>query len=214
MLPVTLKTDVERYYLQGIEGFLKAEVYVSLLSDGTQVVSKDYSRFRQNPLAALIARYLVRREHNVLSKLQEWPHAPRVFNSEDSLALLQEYIPGKTFSKFKKADPVAIKSIRKALRELHQKNIIHNDFRASNVIIKADNTAVLIDFTSALRLPKFMGKVSRWLMLQDLRHAIKFKVMTGEDLTARELRISKKSKILQWLQSFWKDKILLLLKGR
>lgn len=213
MLPHTLNTNVERYYLQGIEGFLKAEVYISRLSDGTQVVCKDYSRFRQNPIAAFIARYLVKREHKALLRLQDWPHAPKTFTSEEPLILLQEYVAGKTIEQFKVVDPQVVKNVRTALRQLHLKGIIHNDVRASNVIIKADNSAVLIDFTSAGTLPKFMPRTARWLMLQDVRHAVKFKKKTGESLTARELRILQKPKWLQWTQNVWKKKILVLLKG-
>lgn len=213
MLPVTLKPNVDRYYLQGIEGFFKAEVYVSRLSDGTQVVCKDYSRFRTNPIAAFVARHLVQREYNVLAQLQDWLYSPKVFNSEDSLVLLQEYVPGKTISEFKKLEPGVVHTVRKVLRQLHQKGIIHNDVRASNVIVKADNTVVLIDFTSAGSLPSFMGKISRWLMHHDLRHAIKFKLKTEENLTAREQRILQKPKLLEWQQNVWKQKILPFLKG-
>src|SRR5690554_2850909 len=95
MFTESLKTSGERVYLQEIEGFLKAEVYITRQDNGQQLVFKDYSRFRHNPVAALIARFLVQREYNALSRLQGWVHAPEVFESNDPLILLQEYIPGK-----------------------------------------------------------------------------------------------------------------------
>lgn len=214
MLPATINTNVERFYLQGKEGFLKAEVYISRLSDGRQVVCKDYSRFQSKPLSAKIARYLVQREYSILKRLQSWAHAPKVYQSDNPLLLLQEYIPGKTIHQIKVLDPAALRSARKAVRELHQFGIAHNDVRASNVIIKADNSAVLIDFTSAGSLPAFMGKLSRWFMLHDLRHAIKFKRKSTLTLTAKEERLLQKPKWLQWQQRVWKEKILPVLKGR
>mgnify|MGYP001156490547 FL=1 len=214
MFTESLKTSGERVYLQEIEGFLKAEVYITRQDNGQQLVFKDYSRFRHNPVAALIARFLVQREYNALSRLQGWVHAPEVFESNDPLILLQEYIPGKAMDSKNAESPEVVKNIRTALRQLHQKDMAHNDFRASNIIVKPDNTVVIIDFTSATHLPKFLGKISRWLMSQDLRHVLKYQDRIGQDLTAREKQMLEKPKALQRLQDVWKKKILCVLKGK
>ena len=90
MLPDALKVNEERYYLQDVKGFFKAEVYIRQLGNGKQVVCKDYSRYQHNPIAAVIARHLVKREHRVLLRLQNWPYAPKALNNDDPLILQQE----------------------------------------------------------------------------------------------------------------------------
>lgn len=212
MLPDALKVNEERYYLQDVKGFFKAEVYIRQLGNGKQVVCKDYSRYRHNPITAVIARYLVQREQSVLLRLQDWVHAPKALDSSDPLILQQEYIAGKTLDHCKTCAPEVINSIVIALAELHAKNIIHNDVRASNVIIKTDGTPVFIDFTSAGTLPFIMNKVARWLMRQDVRHVIKFKKQFAVGLTADEHQLLQKPKWLQIQQRVWKEKILPFLK--
>lgn len=212
MLPDALKADEERHYLQDIHGLFKAEVYVRQLGNGKQVVCKDYSRYQHHPLAAFIARYLVQREHKVLLRLQDWPHAPKTLNSDNPLILQQEYIAGKTLDKYQTCAPEVINNIVQALSELHEKNIAHNDVRASNVIIKTDGIPVLIDFTSAGSLPSFMARLTRWLMRQDLRHVVKFRRRFNISLSPQEQQLLQKPRWLQVQQRVWKQKILPFLK--
>lgn len=216
MLTSTIKPEAKRQYLQHIEGFLKAEVYVSQTSDGQRIVCKDYSRFRSNPLAAFVAKRLVKREYKALHTLQNWPYAPKVLASSDPLVLQQELIVGKTLASHlaNNANKQQIfPSLLQIVQALHLQGIVHNDVRASNIIINKHQQPILIDFTSAHVFSSRHSKIARWLRYHDVRHALKLKQQKGGYLSHRGKRFLQKPKWLKVLQSFWKDTILAWLKN-
>ncbi len=204
-------------FLQRAKGFLKAEVYLTHL-DGRTVVCKDYRRYAGTP-AALIARWLVRRELKMLSRLAGWTHAPRAIARVSPLALAMEYIPGPLLSDAQ-LDPAAHPGLCQQLilvvQQLHQRRMAHNDIRGSNVILR-DGIPVLIDFTSAVRLPRLPGTagVMRMMRRFDLRHSLKLKQRTlGLPLRPREARLLMRSGRLNQVLRLWKKRILPRLKGR
>lgn len=207
-------TETQRHYLQRAKGFFKAEVYVTRLDSGERVVCKDYSRFERNPLAALLARWLVRHELLMLQRLQDWPHAPRVYPGSSPLLLVQEYVPGKLLSQQQGGGAAIYSALFLMLVQLHQMGITHNDIRGTNIILRDDNFPILIDFTAASSFPLIFGlaQLVRWLRLFDLRHLIKLKRNLDCPIRPHEARLLKRAGWQQKLMKFWKKGILPRLK--
>lgn len=87
------------------------------------------------------------------------PHLPCIYevcSAEDYLLVLEEYIPGKNLSELLEEGPLDRKTACRyalelcdALAFLHENGIIHRDVKPSNIIIRPDDTAVLIDLSIA-----------------------------------------------------------------
>lgn len=76
-----------------------------------------------------------------------------VCSDDDYLYILEEYIEGKTLFEAMKNEQFSVEKSCKymsdvcnGLTKMHNIGIIHRDITPSNIIIKPDNTAVLIDF--------------------------------------------------------------------
>lgn len=214
MFPLSIDTVHSRRYLQNVKGLFKAEVYVATLADGSKVVCKDYSRFRGRPLAHGVARYLVKREYHVLKQLNDWQYSPQTYESEDSLILVQEYIQGRSIGRLTGSTDVVLERLQKALQQLHQQGIAHNDIHTNNIIVRAGDHPVLIDFTSATQLPKLplLGWLQRKLHAFDQRHFVKIKQRLGSELNALEQQQLKRPLWLEWILKTWKKSILPTLK--
>lgn len=204
-------------FLQRAKGFLKAEVYITHLN-GQPVVCKDYRRYAGTP-AALVARWLVRHELKMLERLGDWTHAPRAVARLSPLSLAMEYIPGPLLSDAALNDVTDARLSQQLIlvvQQLHQRQMAHNDIRGSNVVLR-DGVPVLIDFTSAVRLPRLPGTASLARMMRrfDLRHSLKLKQRTlGLPLSTREARLLIRSGRLNRTLRVWKKGILPRLKGR
>ena len=204
-------------FLQRAKGFLKAEVYITHLN-GQPVVCKDYRRYAGTP-AALVARWLVRHELKMLERLGDWTHAPRAVARLSPLSLAMEYIPGPLLSDAaldEVTDARLSQQLILIVQQLHQRQMAHNDIRGSNVVLR-DGVPVLIDFTSAVRLPRLPGTASLARMMRrfDLRHSLKLKQRTlGLPLSTREARLLIRSGRLNRTLRVWKKGILPRLKGR
>lgn len=79
-----------------------------------------------------------------------------VCTDEHSITVLEEYVEGKTLAEIlengtldKKTACTYIAQLCDALSFLHSIGIIHRDIKPSNVVIRNDNSAVLIDFSIA-----------------------------------------------------------------
>ena len=147
------------------ERFLEPDVYV-LDVDGRATVIKDYGRYRWTPLSPL-ARLLVRREARVLDRLRGWRHAPALLGTV-GLALGIEFIPGVALGEIAlDAGAHVFQQLRGAVAALHAAGITHNDLHPANVLV-CGTTPVLIDFTSAMRTPRWL----RWLpLVRELRRS-------------------------------------------
>ncbi len=165
------------------ERLLEPDVYVTCMDDQPAVV-KDYSRYRWTPLS-LLARWLVRREANVLHRLKGWRHAPAVLGTLGGLVLGLEFVPGQPLgSTGAEVGEDIFRQLRSAVAQLHAVGILHNDLHGANVMVGA-GSLVLIDYTSALRLPRWMLRfpVLRQLRRSDLANAVKIQARLGTPLT-------------------------------
>ena len=80
-----------------------------------------------------------------------------IFEENKTSYLVMEYLDGDTLQSFlddntlidyEKVRSVAI-HLLKSLHEIHSKDVLHLDLKPSNIIVKPDNSPVLIDFGAA-----------------------------------------------------------------
>lgn len=207
--------QISTHFLQRAKGFLKAEVYLTQFN-GQSVVCKDYRRYAGTP-AALVARWLVRHELKMLEQLGGWIHAPKAIARLSPLALAMEYIPGPLLSDAAPTSDITLcQQLIRIVQQLHHQQMAHNDIRGSNVVLR-DGIPVLIDFTSAVRLPRWPGTaiLARTMRRFDLRHSLKLKQRTlGLPLSTREASLVMRGGRLNSALRLWKKQILPRLKGR
>ena len=97
-------------------------------------------------------------EQQILSVLSG-PHVPRFVAAGDLVRLpylVMEYVPGETLQDWLDSTPVPERSAERiaalgaatahAAHSLHQQNVCHLDLKPANVLIRADGSAVLLDF--------------------------------------------------------------------
>ncbi|KAK2809505.1 hypothetical protein FQN50_003773 [Emmonsiellopsis sp. PD_5] len=88
------------------------------------------------------------REHSYKEVvLDDW-HRRADTASEPVRGLLLEYIDGYNLDQVP-SPPVNAQSLREKLAKLHSLDIVHADFKASNIMVTKDGEGVLIDFGSA-----------------------------------------------------------------
>ncbi|MBU8977360.1 MULTISPECIES: phosphotransferase [unclassified Lysobacter] len=187
------------------ERFLEPDVYV-IDVDGRPTVVKDYGRYRRTLLSPL-ARLLVRREARVLGRLRGWRHAPALLGTIGGLALGIEFIPGVALGEVAmEAGSHVFQQLRGAVASLHAAGITHNDLHPANVLV-CGTTPVLIDFTSAMRTPRWL----RWLPLvrelrrSDLANVVKMRQrLIGEAPTPREAQMLAPPRWVDAIRLGWK----------
>ena len=169
---------------------LEPDVYRTHL-DGQTAVVKDYSRYKWTPLAP-IARLMVRHEARMLRRLTGWEHAPALIGTLGGLALGMEFIPGDTLSVSAAVGQDVFQQLQTALRRLHSAGITHNDLHGTNVVVSA-GVPVLIDFTSAMRVPRWLRRnpISRQLRRSDVANFQKMRHrLAGVAPTAEEAALA------------------------
>ena len=90
------------------------------------------------------------------------------------LALAMEFVPGEPLGAQRRVSEDTFRQLRGALAHLHANGITHNDLHPANVMVSGDRV-VLLDFASALRVPRWMrnAPVVRELRRSDLANALK-----------------------------------------
>lgn len=187
------------------ERLLEPDVYRTELN-GRPAVVKDYRRYRGTPLSP-VARLLVRREARVLRRLQGWKHAPALLGSLGGLALGMEYIPGDTLSAgVQGVSQEVFDQLQTALTRLHAAGITHNDLHGTNVVVSA-GVPVLLDFTSALRSPRWLRNwpISRQLRRSDMKNLVKMRQrLTGQKPSAEQAAALAEPGWVQAVRNAWK----------
>ncbi len=140
---------------------------------GRTYLAQDQGRFEENcvikefmpnsssPYALEKSRELFQREAQILYQIQhsQVPQFRAVFEEEDRLFLMQDYIEGQTYRElldqrqqtgelFTEAEVASlIQQLIPVLRHIHSKGIIHRDITPDNIILRQrDRLPVLIDF--------------------------------------------------------------------
>lgn len=187
------------------ERLLEPDVYRTEL-DGRPAVVKDYRRYQGTPLSP-VARLLVRREAKVLKRLQGWKHAPALLGTLGGLALGMEFIPGDTLSAgVQGVSQEVFDQLQNALARLHAAGITHNDLHGTNVVVSA-GVPVLLDFTSALRSPRWLRNwpISRQLRRSDMKNLVKMRQrLTGQKPSAEQAAALAEPGWVQAVRNAWK----------
>ncbi len=154
------------------ERLLEPDVYVTCVDDQPTVV-KDYGRYRRTWLDPF-ARLLVRREARALRRLRGWAHAPMLLGIAGGLALAMEFVPGQPLGSEGQVDDETFRRLRGAVAGLHAAGFTHNDLHPANVMVDGERL-VLLDFTSALHVPRWLrnAPVLRELRRSDLANTLK-----------------------------------------
>ena len=194
----------DKQLLKRGERLLEPDVYRAAIG-GRAAVIKDYRRYRGTFLAPL-ARLLVRREAQMLRRLAGWKHAPALVGVIGGLALGMEYINGQTLSSLQVADGQVFDQLHKALERLHEQGITHNDLHGTNVVVSA-GVPVLLDFTSALRAPRWLRNwpIFRQLRRSDMKNLVKMRQrLTGQQPSAEQAAALAEPGWVQAVRNAWK----------
>jgi predicted Ser/Thr protein kinase len=198
-LPATAKL------LKRGERVLEPDVYVTPY-EGRPVVVKDYRRYAGTPMA-LLARLLVWREARMLKHLQGWRHAPMLLGTAGGLLLGMEFISGSVLGgEAVDTGKAVFRQLRALVAQLHAAGITHNDLHGSNLMVSG-GTLVLLDYASALRLPRWMMRLPllRELRRADLANALKIQQrLTGRKITGRRAEVVAQRGWVTGIRTTWK----------
>ena len=150
-----------------------------------------------------LARRLLAREALALTVLAGTPGIPKLVR-RDRHTLDRGYIEGTPMQTGKPTDPGYFRNAAHILRQLHRKNVVHNDLaKEPNVLVTAGGAPAFIDFQLAWFAPR-RGRFFRLLAREDIRHLLKHKrTYCPQHLTQRELDILNNPSLLAriWMRS-------------
>jgi RIO-like serine/threonine protein kinase len=169
---------------------LKKDIFghVSLdMVGGWPVVTRD---LRSSALwLRLIARHLMAREAAALVQLGGIAGVPRLIG-HDRYTLKRSWLEGRPMHLSQPRDVRYFKAAGRLLRQLHRRNIAHNDLaKEPNWLVAPDGQPAIIDYQLALYAPA-RGRLFRMMAREDLRHLLKHKrTYCACNLTTREKKI-------------------------
>ena len=136
-----------------------------------------------------LARGLMRREARVLAALDGLDGVPALVHAERG-RLAREFLDGAPMHRAKPTDPDYFRRALRLLRQLHARDVVHNDLaKEPNLLVAADGQPAFVDFQMAWHAPG-RGRLFRLLGYDDLRHLLKHKrTYCAHRLTERQRRI-------------------------
>ena len=165
--------------------------------NGKMIVVKD---FRKNGsfFRNTVGRFLVWREARTYRRLSGLKGIPKLYGTIDGLALVMEYIPGKSLGKIKKGSPLPEKFfnlLEELVVKIHDMGIVHCDLKkANNIIIGQDGSPYIIDWGASIHENEFdlpiLRLIYRRFLLDDNLAIIKHKFRYAPHLVTREERIT------------------------
>jgi len=149
--------------------FANARVSLCRVGDGQWIV-KDFS-----PKAWIIkntyGQWTLYRELKALQKLQGLRGVPQDAYRVDLYAIAFRYVPGRVLAKVVPGEyaPTYFPALEQLVHDMHARGIAHLDIRyMHNVIVCDDGSPALIDFQTAVSLPKHIKWLSRHLKRVDI----------------------------------------------
>lgn len=169
---------------------LKSDVFGRILRasrEGRAVVVRDTSTSAW--WLRWVARRLLRREVNALRTLDGSGVSPRLLDADHATAT-REYVDGVPLYEARIDDPAFYAAAMRALRNMHRRNVAHNDLaKEPNILATPDQAPVFVDFQLATVAPR-RGRLFRLMAREDIRHLLKHKQSyCPTALTSRERRI-------------------------
>lgn len=103
-------------------------------------------------LTRLLHRRMLRHEHEAYTRLDGHPNVPRCFGLIDEEYLVLEYIEAPTTRQRPPAEDSSYhQQLFDAIALMHERQVAHIDLkRKDNVLIRDDDTPVMIDFGTAI----------------------------------------------------------------
>jgi len=136
-----------------------------------------------------LARWLMRREAAVLAALGDLPGVPGLLGlGRDRLE--RSYLDGLPLQQARPGDADYHRRALRLLRQLHARNVVHNDLaKEPNILVTRNGAPAFVDFQLAWHAPR-RGRAFRVLAYDDLRHLLKHKrTYCAAALTRRQLDI-------------------------
>ena len=136
-----------------------------------------------------LAQILMRREARALAALEGLAGVPALIRT-DRNRLEREYLDGAPMHRAKPRDPDYFRRAMRLLRQLHARDVAHNDLaKEPNILVVDSGQAAFVDFQLAWHAPR-RGRLFCILAYDDLRHLLKHKrSYCPDELTNRERRI-------------------------
>ncbi len=175
--------------------------------DGRALVVKDTAP-RAWLVRRLFGRRLLQREFQVLQRLNGMEGVPHVYKMLDEDAFVMDYVEGANIGTLREVGETTVQRLSVLFQELHQRGVAHGDPHARNILVTADGTPFLIDFSTALTRPESpQGWRERlwqeWRRQDDRRLAKMKQRFTPHLLTEEEKQLlSEPSKLYRVSKSF------------
>jgi hypothetical protein len=137
---------------------------------GVLWVVKDF-RACPLPYRETFGRFMVGRELSALQRLRGLVGVPAEAFRVDAYALAYRFVPGIEMADAgpERATPAFFESLEAAVRGMHGRRIAHLDLRyGGNILVGDDDSPLLVDFQSHLKLDGWPGFLARMLENVDL----------------------------------------------
>ena len=188
--------------------------------EGKRLVVKDFSHnrfFYRN----IFGRFLIWREAKAYRRLGRIKGIPRYYGVLDGLAIITEFIDGKTVKQIEKEGhlpPSFFEKLKDLIDAFHKRGIAHCDLkRTPNVIVASDGNPYILDWAASVSSSecKFypLTKIYDRLIRDDEMAVIKMKLRHVPEMVTRRERAlynrrspaenfmrSVRDKLRQWLQ--------------
>jgi len=201
-----VRADLERMPRQqlGRPSALKPAVWRVETPSGVLVL-KDV---RHAPLLLRwIARWLLRREREVLARLDAVQGVPHLAGTIDRDAIALTWLEGRTLDKwiFRQRPRELVEQLRNLTDELHAAGVFHLDLRQrNNLLVDEQGRLSIVDFGAAVAPGRLTRAIfGRFLRYTDFQAALKFLArFTPEELTEEEARAVLHQRALRRLWPF------------
>ncbi|MFO7899845.1 MAG: RIO1 family regulatory kinase/ATPase [Planctomycetota bacterium] len=163
--------NVEQYVIREFGSPKWCDARVKLVErDGDRAVFKDV-RDRHPLVRFTFGRYLIGREFRIYERLRGLAGVPRACKRIDRDGFLVEYVDGvaPTRKKLRRGldmDEAYYRRCRELIARLHARGVVHLDLRsAKNFLLVGDDRPYIVDFASALYIPRWVPFQRRLIRL-------------------------------------------------
>jgi RIO-like serine/threonine protein kinase len=163
MLDTLTRDNVDRFVVREIGRPRGRDARIRLIEiDGGRAILKDMAGSHRL-FRALIGRGLIRREFRTLRRLDDLDGVPRAYRMLDRDAFLMEFVDGAPLSRRDaKTGRLQLTSepfdrCLELVAAMHDRGVYHLDLRTcNNVVFDAELRPHLIDFASAVSIPRWL----------------------------------------------------------
>lgn len=197
------RSELEQSHVTVLNKGRFANARVSLCRLGNdQWIVKDFAP-KSWIIKKTYGRATLRRELKALLKLQGLNGIPKDAYRIDAYAIAFRYIPGRVLAKCLPGEyaPTYFPALEQLVHDMHARGIAHLDVRyMHNVLVCDDGSPALIDFQTAISLPKRMKWLSRRLQRIDISGVYKHWLKRSPETLDQERRhkLEKQNKVRKY----------------